>query len=213
MRPRAPVKPGRGGSGPTSALFTVADASYFVGTVALLNSLRITGCELPLTVLDRGMTSDQRRLLEPHCDIVVDGRDRHGYLCKLIAPLRFAPSGDHTVVLIDSDIIVVGSLDAALDAAAAGSVYAFAEPYNAGRWFTAWTELFGLGAPLRRGPAVNSGFVAFSPSRVPGLLERGRSSATSSRRRAPTRRAGTWHAGAATIRCGFPTRMRSTHCS
>jgi hypothetical protein len=153
--------------------FTVSDAGFFAGTVALLNSLHRNADGLPLTVLDRGLTTSQRRLLESHCEVVTGGRDRHGYLSKLEAPLLHARrSPDDAVVLVDSDVVVVGPVTEPLGAAAHGSVFAFAEPNHPERWFAEWTELFDLRAPLRRATSVNAGFVAFSPGRVPGLLER-----------------------------------------
>jgi hypothetical protein len=147
----------------------VSDAGFFVGTVALLNSLHRNAEALPLTVLDRGMTPSQRRLLEPHCELVSGGRDRGGHLAKLEAPLR---SRADPVVLVDSDILVVDSVAEPLAAAAGGSLFAFTEPPGAERWFPEWSELFGLRAPLRPGPTLNAGFVVLSPARLPGVLER-----------------------------------------
>jgi hypothetical protein len=155
--------------GPARA-FTVSDADYFVGTVALLNSLHVTDNAIPLTVLDRGLTAAQRALLEPHCDLVVGRRDRDGYFAKPTAPL--ACDDADTLVFVDSDILVTRSLAEPLAAAARGSVYVCAEPASSDRWFAEWSELLALRAPLRQEPAVNAGFVVFSRSRVPGLLER-----------------------------------------
>lgn len=153
--------------------FTVSDAGFFAGTVALLNSLHRNADTMPLTVLDRGLTASQRRVLEPHCEIVTGGRDRHGYLAKLAAPLLHARrSPDDPVVLVDSDVVVVGSLTEPLIAAEQGSVFAFAEPNHPDRWFAEWSDLFELRAPLRHGTSVNAGFVVLSPARVPGLLDR-----------------------------------------
>ncbi len=149
--------------------FTVSDAGFFVGTVALLNSLHRNADALPLTVLDRGLTETQHRLLAPHCELVEGGRDRHGYLAKVEAPLH---SSADPVVLLDSDIVVVGPVHEALVAAERGQVFAFAEPHHSNRWFAEWSDLFALRAPLRHGTAVNAGFVAFSPTQTPGLLDR-----------------------------------------
>ena len=149
--------------------FTVCDAGYFPGAVALLNSLHLSGNQLPLTVLDVGMTHEQRRLMEPHCEIVKYVGDRHPYLCKLIAPME---SDADTIVLIDSDIVVTGLLTDGITAAEGGAVYAFAEPHSVGRWFAEWTGILGLDAPLRRETYVSAGFVAFSKTGVAGLLQR-----------------------------------------
>ena len=120
--------------------FTVCDANYFVGAVALLNSLHISGNRLPLTVLDIGMTGEQRRLIDRHCEIIVGPRDRHPYLSKAIAP---AASDADTIVLIDSDIVVTGLLTDGIAAAEEGKVYAFVDP-SPGRWFEEWHDLLGL---------------------------------------------------------------------
>ena len=44
--------------------FTVSTHRFFLGTVALLNSLRLTGNAGELVVLDAGLTPDERELLE-----------------------------------------------------------------------------------------------------------------------------------------------------
>jgi hypothetical protein len=149
--------------------FTVSDADFFAGTVALLNSLHRNADGLPLTVLDRGLTAVQRRLLEPHCEIVTGGRDREGYLAKLEAPLR---SSADPVVLVDSDVVIVDSIAEPLAAAERGSLFAFREPLGGQRWFAEWSDLFALRAPLRPGPTLNTGFVVLSPARLPSLLPR-----------------------------------------
>ena len=102
--------------------FTMGDQGYFVGIVALLNSLRITGNAMPLTVLDVGLAPWQRDLLEPHCDLV---RARPGvniFLLKTDAPRT---SGADVTVILDSDLLVTGSLAPMVDAAAAGKVCAY----------------------------------------------------------------------------------------
>ncbi len=153
----------------SSRAFTVSDAGFFAGTVALLNSLAITGNPLPLTVLDRGLTAEQRRLIELHCEIVPYALERPPWLCKLIAPMA---SDADVVVVVDSDILVTDVLTDAIDAAARGSVYAFSDEALADRSCTEWTDLLGLRAPLRNGTYLNAGFVAVSRSGGSGLCER-----------------------------------------
>ena len=150
--------------------FTVSDADYFVGTVALLNSLHVTGNQVPLTVLDRGLSVAQRALLEGHCDVVSGGHGRDGYLEKAIAPLERDDAD--MLVLVDSDVLVVRSLSEPLASAARGLVYACAERDGSDRWFAEWSGLLALRAPLRRERGANAGFVVFSRRQVPGLLER-----------------------------------------
>lgn len=150
--------------------FTIGDRDFFLGVVALLNSLRLTGNELPLTVLDLGFLSWQRDLLEPFCEVVDPAeRDVLPVLMKTFAPSR---SSADVIVLIDADVIVTGSLQPVIDAATRGLVYGFVDGPASRRCFAEWTDLFALQAPLRRQPYVNAGFVAVSRRWHPGLLGR-----------------------------------------
>ena len=150
--------------------FTISDENYFLGTVGLLNSLRRTGHDLPLTVLDRGLAAWQLDLLEPHCEVRRRPSDRSPMLRKLDAPLATDADG---VLLLDSDIIVAGSLAPLLGPMAQGRVVACAD-HAIDRWFPEWASLFALEAPLRHGAYLNSGAVAISRALRPGVLERWR---------------------------------------
>ena len=101
--------------------FTIGDSRYFLGVVALCNSLRLTGNVMPLTLLDVGLTPEQRRLLEPQCDVRSLPRNPYPYLQKTEI-LQHATAS--VVVYLDSDIIVAGSLDEAVRDAASGRVVA-----------------------------------------------------------------------------------------
>ena len=149
--------------------FTVGDAGFFPGIVAMVNSLRITGSEVPVTVLDAGLTPRQRALLEPHCDLIPVTPSAHPALLKTIAPLQ---SDCDIAVLIDSDIVVTDSLAPAVAVAKRGQVFAYVDRSAPDRWFAEWGEIFELRAPLRRQPAVNAGLVAFSRRMLPELLTR-----------------------------------------
>ena len=148
--------------------FTIGDSGYFLGVVALLNSLRLTGNTMPLAVLDLGLTPDQRRLLEPHCDLESRPRSCYPYLQK---PEILQRASASVAVYLDSDIIVTGSLDDALREAASGQLVACADGLP-DRWFAEWADEFALRAPLRREVYLSSGFVAFSPERMPELVSR-----------------------------------------
>ena len=52
-----------------STYYTIANAPFFPGLVALLNSLRLSGNAGELVVLDRGLEEEQRELLEPHAPL------------------------------------------------------------------------------------------------------------------------------------------------
>lgn len=152
--------------------YTVSDAGYFVGTVALLNSLRLTGHRQDLVVLDRGLTAGQRHRLEGRVVLIDDANDARvpPHAVKPF-PVLLDPMG--VVVVIDSDMLVTSSLDSILERAATGGICVFPDaPGDLKRWFAAWVEGFELEAPLRRQPYVNSGFVAFAPGRWPTLLRR-----------------------------------------
>ena len=67
--------------------FTISDARFFVGTVLLLNSLRLTGHDHELVVLDRGLTDSQRARLAEHRVVFEQHADRstHPWLLKPVA--------------------------------------------------------------------------------------------------------------------------------
>lgn len=152
--------------------YTVSDASYFPGTIALLNSLRLTHNDGDLVVLDRGLTATQRKRLEAHATVVElpiqTPASPHVYKAF---PHLLSMNG--IVVVIDSDMIVTGSLDAATSSAAEGRICVFPDaPWGRNRWFAEWHEALDLRAPLRRQEYVNTGFVAVSAARWSWLLAR-----------------------------------------
>ena len=49
---------------PDTTFFTVADERFFPGAVCLLNSLRLSGNDAELVILDAGLTDAQRRRLD-----------------------------------------------------------------------------------------------------------------------------------------------------
>jgi len=151
--------------------FTISDPAFFVGTVALVNSLRITGHEQEVVVLDRGLTARQRELLAPSVTLVdVPAGHADPYLVK---PFPALVDTDGVVVLLDSDMVVTDALEPVLARAANGAICVFPDhPADLDRWFAEWHELFGLGTPLRRGDYLNAGFVAVSTARWPGFFPR-----------------------------------------
>jgi hypothetical protein len=153
--------------------FTVSDSKYFVGTVALANSLRLTGNPGNLAVLDLGLTPDQRRRLGTAANVVdlpADVALRHPWFAKPLAH-RFRSSG--VLALIDSDMVAVRSLAPELGSAAAGKIVVFpSHEVDRDRWFAEWEADFALAEPLRRGRYLNSGFVALSLDRWPQLFPR-----------------------------------------
>jgi hypothetical protein len=159
---------------PAATYYTVSTHRFFLGTVALLNSLRLTGNAGELVVLDAGLTASERELLAAHATVYSPpaGMPIHPVVMKTYAHLS-QPSG--TVVVIDSDMIVTGSLDHITALAAEGQICAYPDiPEVRGRWFGEWEETLELASPLRPDIYVNSGLVAFSTDHWPNLLERWR---------------------------------------
>ncbi len=150
--------------------YTIGDTGYFPGVVGLHNSLRLMGHRGPLVVLDCGFTPRQRDLLKPHCTLVETPR-HHVTNPQLFKPFPHLLSPAATAVIIDSDMIVTGTLDAIIAQAAEGKICAYPDPEYT-RWFGEWQQLFDLRGDLRRQTYVNSGFLAFSTRHWPQLLER-----------------------------------------
>jgi hypothetical protein len=137
-----------------AAFYVVSSREYFLGAVALINSLRLQGQSEPVYVLDRGLTAIQRELLSPEATLVEGPADAPPHLLKTIAPRRHPAD---VMVLLDADIIVVRPLDALMAEAAEGRVIAFEDTED--RWEPEWGELLDLG-DLRRRRYVTSAFVA-----------------------------------------------------
>jgi hypothetical protein len=159
---------------PAVTYFAVSTHRFFLGTVALLNSLRLTGNVGELVVLDAGLTPSERKLLSPHATVFAPPkrRDIHPVLMKTYAHLT-QPSG--TVVVIDSDMIVTDSLDHVLALAREGRICAYPDVLAVRRrCFPEWQQTLQLRAPLRSDVYVNTGLVAFSIAHWPHLLERWR---------------------------------------
>ena len=151
-------------------VFTIGDDGFFPGVAGLINSLRALGYPHRMVVADCGFSAWQRQLLEPHATLLPLARDavKNPQQYKAFASL-VQPRG--TVVAIDSDIIVTGRFDDMLAAARDGRIAVFPDPEER-RWFAEWQDLFALALPPRRQVYVNSGFVVFSATRWPHLLER-----------------------------------------
>ncbi len=151
--------------------YTVADANYFPGLVAMVNSLRLNGHDDRLLVLDCGLSPAQRSVLGSQCDFHIVDRTTLG------SPFMFQPyvaklGLEGVIVFIDSDVIVTSSLEPFLELARAGKIFAMTAP-SADRCHPAWTEMFGLQGELRDDQAyVNMGLVGFSATRYSKLLDR-----------------------------------------
>jgi len=158
---------------PRATFYTVSDERFFVGTVALLNSLRLTANEGEIIVLDRGLSHQQVEMLTLQATVVQSPelKTMHPWLLKAAADL--APRAGVTI-LIDSDMVVTQNLDDIVEQAYDGAISAYPDHHLAReRWFPEWSDAFGLQAPLRRGQTyVNAGFLAYSRDRWPHFLGR-----------------------------------------
>jgi hypothetical protein len=158
---------------PAVTYYTVSDHRFFLGTVALLNSLRLTNNGGNVVVLDVGLSASERELLRDHATVFAPprGMDVHPVIIKTYGHLT-QTSG--TVVVIDSDVIVTSSLGHVLALARDGQICVYPEQAVRGRWFAEWETILGLRSPVRPNTYVNSGFVAFSTDHWPNLFKRWR---------------------------------------
>ncbi len=149
--------------------FTIGDAAFFPGVAGLVNSLRLLGYAHRIVIADCGFTASQRQQLAPHATLIPLSRDdvKNPQQYKAF-PYLMRPRG--VVAIIDSDIVVTDSIDDMLEAAVEGRIAVFPDPENH-RWFAQWEEIFGLAGAPRRQTYVNSGFVVFSATHWPALLE------------------------------------------
>jgi hypothetical protein len=152
-----------------------ADSRFFVGAVAMLNSLRLSGHSYPAFVVDLGFSPDQRKRIEASAQLLTLPPESQG-MCppftKITADLFWS---DGVVVLLDSDMIVTAPLDDLTEQAAAGRIAVHPDhEMNNGRQFPDWVETFGLEGPLRPQQYVNTAPVAVSLDRWPAFLDRWR---------------------------------------
>ena len=138
------------------AFYCMSSDLYFPGAVALVNSLRMTGHQQPIHLLDCGLSEPHRELLANEVELLEAPRDLPPYMLKTVAP-TIRPA--ETMVLIDVDMVVTRSLDPLLDPAAGGRVVAFKDDID--RFCAEWGELLDLGSVEPR-PYVSSGLVVLS---------------------------------------------------
>jgi hypothetical protein len=123
----------------------VASEIYFLGAVALVNSLRLLGHTEPIFVLDRGLSPAQRELLGSEVSLVPSPGDTTPFLLKTVAPLSHPAE---VMVLLDADIIVTRPFTELIERAAPGRVLAV--EHGQDRFFPEWGELLGGTARHRR---------------------------------------------------------------
>jgi hypothetical protein len=151
---------------PERAFYCVADAAYFPGLLAVVNSLRLAGHDDPVVVLDCGLEPAQRDRLAGHAELLAEPPGGEPVLLKWTAPRR-RPAD--VMVLLDTDMVVVRSLEPLLALAAEGKVVAFAD-LLAERFDDGWADVLGV-PTLEPRTYVNAGFLVL-PGALAGLLER-----------------------------------------
>ena len=156
---------------PGRSFYCMADARYFLGAVALVNSLRLVGHAERIVLLDCGLDDRQRSLLAREALVLPETPgtpDRgHPFAQRVTAPLG-APAA--SMILLDADVIVTSPLDVIFEQAAAGSIVAFADALSA-RFNESWEGELSPGL-LRRQTYVNAGFLALPLDAGTRLLRR-----------------------------------------
>jgi hypothetical protein len=130
---------------PPVAFYCVCDSRYFLGAVAMLNSLRLVGHDEPAYLLDCGLTDSQRDLLAPKVTLVSAPEDEPPWLVKPVAPLRYPAE---VMVLIDADMIITRPLTPLVAEARRGKVVAFEN--DSDRFFPEWGDALELGTARPR---------------------------------------------------------------
>jgi hypothetical protein len=127
---------------PSAAFYCVSSSEYFLGAVALINSLRLLGHTEDVYVLDCGLSESQRELLARESTLVAAPDDTTPFLLKTVAP-RANPA--NVMVLIDADMIVTRPLTELIERAARGRILAV--EHGQERFFESWGGLLGLRPP------------------------------------------------------------------
>jgi hypothetical protein len=156
-----------------ATFYTISDARFFAGTVALVNSLRLTGNAGEVVVLDLGLTGEQRERLGAEARFVTMPPEL-GNVPHLYKPFPATLDPRGTVFVIDGDMIVTRSLDPIAARCEAGEVCAISDiPDQRDRWFGEWQQALELACPPRRAQTyVNGGLLALSVEHHPHLLRR-----------------------------------------
>lgn len=136
------------------AFYSVSDSRFFLGAVALINSLRLAGHDEPIFIVDTGLTPGQRSRLAEHVTLIpAPGSEAS----VLLTPLGPSIHPARVQILIDADIIVTHPLSRFIEAARAGRIVAFVEPEPTHtRSFREWTSALDLPS-FRSQPYVNAG--------------------------------------------------------
>ena len=84
-----------------AAFYSVAGIRFFVGMVALLNSLRMVGHREPFHLVDAGLTTEQRAVLESHVVLIPAPEGTPAVFLTLWASWSTRPTCRRRVMLRD----------------------------------------------------------------------------------------------------------------
>jgi hypothetical protein len=162
------------GSDHSATAFTLADSRFFIGVVALLNSLRLTGHDYELVVLDCGFTDEQRARLNRHATVVTLPPELAARTVLAKPFFRELAPVVGVALWLDADVLVTGPLEPIVETARNGHVCAYPVDRTdlRDRRFSEWTALFGLATDPRTQVYVNAGFFALGLPRHRTLLDR-----------------------------------------
>jgi hypothetical protein len=142
--------------------YAISDSRFFLGLIALVNSLRLQGHTEPIIVLDCGLADYQRGILSREATVITAPAGCPPHLLKYVAPLLHPAD---VMILIDADIIITRSLAPLIESAEEGKIVAFTDRLH-DRFDARWASLLGFES-LRRQPYINAGFLVLP--RSPGL--------------------------------------------
>jgi hypothetical protein len=150
------------------AFFTISDSKFFVGAVALVNSIRLVGHSEPIFLIDAGLSPEQRAFISSHVTLITGPEGVPPMLMKMVGPLKHPAT---VAILLDADSIVLRHLGDLIVAAREGRLVAFVdnEPTH-DRFFSEWQDALGLG-PIRRQPYLASGHLIVPDSLSRRLLD------------------------------------------
>jgi hypothetical protein len=130
---------------PRAGFYCVCSEIFFLGAVAMVNSLRLLGHSEPIFVLDCGLSAAQRDVLSAEATVVAAPDNSTPFMLKTVAPLRHPAE---VMVLVDADIILTRPLGKLIDYASQGRIAAV--EHGQDRYFPEWGELIGGTARHRR---------------------------------------------------------------
>jgi hypothetical protein len=150
------------------AFFTISDSKFFLGAVALVNSIRLVDHGEPIFLIDAGLTSKQQDMISRHVMLITAPEGVPPMMMKMVGPLKHPAD---VAILLDADSIVLRQLTELIAAARDGRLVAFVdnEPHD-NRFFPDWERTLGLG-PIRRQPYLASGHLFVPHSLTPRLLQ------------------------------------------